>query len=189
MKISLIHKYFSELEVSGQKVPSSMSPKLGAFIHQEILRQFKELPIEVNMMVGISNYINQFNLFLEERGITVLDVEIPIEVKTWEIYLNGNIDILASDKFGNIGVIELKCGNSIDSHKYQVATYAQGLKEMWGFPIKFGTLLYLRENHFIEVTWYNKILQSLIEETKEIVNNNIGGLLIFEKENGNRTFR
>lgn len=114
-----------------------------------------------------------------------MDVELSVEVNDWPVYLNGSIDILAADGKGNIGIIEIKCGNMMDSHKHQVSIYAEGLKEL---PIKFGMLLYLREDHYAVVTRYNDMLKQMINETKELVNNNIGVLLIFEKENNWRSF-
>lgn len=59
MKISLVHKFFSNMDCNGEKVYSPMSPKLGAYIHQEILRQFKnDITNEIYMKVDILGYLN-----------------------------------------------------------------------------------------------------------------------------------
>jgi len=187
MRISLIRKYFSQLE-PGIYPGSPVSAKLGAYIHQEVLSQFKDIPKEINMMVNISNYIKQFNKYLDEKGITILDVEIFTEINSMNLYLNGSADILACDSKGNMGVIELKCGNVIDGHKYQVVLYAKGLREAYHLPIKFVSLLYLSEYEYYEVTKNESELNDLIKETERLVNKHSNSLLIFEKENGYNGF-
>jgi len=146
-----------------------------------IFRSYQNQTDENKAMGRAEQMIDAYLKWEDETKNTLVDTEIPFEVKIGEITFTGRIDRLEKNPDGKFEVVDFKSGSSVISKNKakidpQLNIYAKAVEKIKGeLPVK-ASLFYVEKDKMVEypVTKesVNEALEPIIEMTKEILKEN-----------------
>jgi len=92
---------------------------------------------------GVHGYLSGFVNYINERQLTPLAIERPMRDPL--LCYAGTPDLIAKDRRGAVGVLDIKSGSIERWHKVQVEAYARLASHAHG-PITWRVILYVRAN-------------------------------------------
>lgn len=99
----------------------------------------RELP---ELTDDITPCINAFQVWQDHYSFEIVMGDTKVASKRYRY--GGSLDLLAKDRDGRLGIIDLKTSNQISpEYKYQVAAYARAFEETYGERIYWAMILRL----------------------------------------------
>jgi len=179
---SVIHAVTEEMANEKAKgVKLTKEKGLAKLKEKWIFRSYQNQTDENKAMGRAEQMIDAYLKWEGETKNTLVDTEIPFEVKIGEITFTGRIDRLEKNPDGKFEVVDFKSGSSVISKNKakidpQLNIYAKAVEKIKGeLPVK-ASLFYVEKDKMVEypVTKesVNEALEPIIEMTKEILKEN-----------------
>ena len=146
-----------------------------------IFRSYQNQTDENRALGRAEQMIDTYLKWEDETKNTLVDAEIPFEVKIGEITFTGRIDRLEKNPDGKYEVVDFKSGSSVKSKNKakidpQLNIYAKAVEKMKGeLPVK-ASLFYVEKDRMVEYPVTKESVDDAIgpimEMTKEILKEN-----------------
>ncbi|MCE9653235.1 MAG: ATP-dependent helicase [Nitrosarchaeum sp.] len=146
-----------------------------------IFRSYQNKTDENRAMNRAEQMIDAYLKWENSTKNTLVETELPFEVKIGEITFTGRIDRLEKNKDGKFEIVDFKSGSSVKSKNKakidpQLNIYAKAVEKIKGeLPVK-ASLFYVEKDKMVEydvsVESVKEALEPIEEMTKEILKEN-----------------
>ncbi len=146
-----------------------------------IFRSYQNQTDENRAMSRAEQMIDTYLKWENSTKNTLVETELPFEVKIGEITFTGRIDRLEKNQDGKFEIVDFKSGSSVKSKNKaridpQLNIYAKAVEKIKGeLPVK-ASLFYVEKDKMVEydvsAESVKEALGPIIEMTKEILNEN-----------------